>query len=120
MTATASAPSRGKASARRGSSFSDRQISQSVKDGKAVTFTLADADPVTGWVYGYDDFHWGVVAIDGTTHLVHKTAQCVTIQNDHLLSDLHKVTRQQIEVLVGPFRRYVMENHFGIIQTTDN
>jgi hypothetical protein len=112
MTQTAEAPPKG---ARRGSSFSDRQIAQTVKDGTAVRVTtLGDDGPesITGWVFGMDDFHWGIVDGHGNKYLVHKTAPSLQIV-DYPTLGTYAEKRDEIEALVEPFRRSVLRNHFG-------
>jgi hypothetical protein len=103
--ATSTAVSRGSsASERRGSTFSDKQIYQTVRDRSLVVVYYPTGEPVTGIVYGMDDYHWGVVEADGTCHLVHKSSSHVTLTGRLAPEDL----RQRAE----PFRSWVMKNHF--------
>lgn len=96
---------------RRGSDFSDRQIYQAVKQGKAVQFVTVCGEKVTGWVFGMDDYHWGVVTPTGEVHCVHKSAPLMTV-TDHLLERQAVGTREDIEPLVQPFYERVMREHF--------
>ena len=91
---------------------------QSVKDRKAVRITLVTGEVLTGWIYGVDDYHWGLVEADGSTHMVHKTAPCLSVV-DASIGDLREEYRSEVEALADPFRRYVMKHHFNS-QPADN
>lgn len=97
---------------RRGSHFTDKQIAQSVKDGRAVHVTLLDGRTVLGWVYGMDDFHWGLVTLDGSKVLVHKSAPFVEF-TVHLLAQQTSAVQALIEPVVTPFRAHVVETVFS-------
>lgn len=62
-----------------------------------------------GWVYGMDDFHWGIVGADGTTQLVHKSAPQLVF-TPHLLSKQSKDVRAVVEPIVEPFYDRVMRD----------
>lgn len=106
---------------RRGSTFSDRQIFAAVKDGRAIEFVLPATTErkVIGWVYGVDDYHWGVVDQRGSTFLVHKSAPLLQILPARL-DQLSEHVRDCVEPLVAPFRAYVMREHFKHDPASDN
>jgi hypothetical protein len=108
MSGPASAARKGQRNGKSGSHFSDRQIAQAVKDGKPLRVAFPDGESIEGWVYGADDYHWGIVDAGGTTHLIHKSAPRVTVL-DHYYSDLPEV----VEKIAGPFRDWVMREHFN-------
>lgn len=109
MTGTTDAPAQGSAAtARRGSSFSDKQIYASVKEGRQIRVTV-EGEPFEGWVYGVDDFHWGLVDAEGATVLVHKSAPVVVFLPS-------QKTTPRAERLVSSFRAWVLRSHYG--QTT--
>lgn len=89
-----------------GSHFSDRQIASAVKDGHALRVVLPNGDAIEGWVFGVDNYHWGIVDAGGSTHLVHKSAPCVSVLDWLTMPPT-------LEEIVGPFRDYVMREHFG-------
>lgn len=97
---------------RSGSYFADKQIAHTVKDGKAIEVLLPDGNKVIGWVFGADNYHWGLVSLFGDVILVHKSAPMVTV-TEHMLSKQDADHRRDIESLVAPFRDYVMREHFG-------
>jgi hypothetical protein len=92
---------------KRGSHFSDKQIAQTVKDGNAVDFTLLGGSRVQGWVFGMDDYHWGVVDASGGTHLIHKAAAAKV----SILDATHMP--RAVQDVVGPFRDYVTRTFFS-------
>lgn len=95
-------------SGKRGSTFSDKQIAKTVRDGKAIEFSLVDGVSLTGWVYGMDDFHWGVVDGGGRTHLVHKAAATRVS-----ILDSEGAPPAVVTEVAGRFRDYVMKTYFG-------
>lgn len=103
-----------KRSTKRGSEFSDRQIAHAVRDRKMVKAILPNGEDVSGFVYGSDDYHWGIVTLDDRTLLVHKSATCVEILpwgvDDRPESSF-------IREVTEPFRDYVMQKFFGKTQT---
>ena len=116
MTQTATgAPGKGNGTStrRRGSTFSDRQIAQSVKDGKPIMVGASEEEEVWGWVYGADDFHWGIVTTGGETYLVHKTAPLIRIMHPVEVPD-------HVSEMVAPYQRYVLRHHFSQPTSTDN
>lgn len=118
MTTTPSrAPSRGNSAGRRGSNFSDKQVAQSVKDRTPVRVTLADDSVIDGWIYGMDDFHWGIVDSGGDTYLVHKSAPALQFLSYPVLKTGE---RDSVAEKTEPFRDYVMRNFFAQHQTASN
>lgn len=99
---------------KRGAHFSDKQIAQTVKDGRRVHIRVTDVDQVSGWVFGSDDYHWGLVDSAGAVWLVHKSAPLVQVTDD-LLEDEAAHVREQVEPVVCGFRDYVMKTHFKTV-----
>lgn len=64
-------------------------------------------DLVSGWICGFDDFHWGIVDARREVHLVHKSAGLVTILPDSV------AVPPEVEDIVAPCRDYVMREFFG-------
>lgn len=92
--------------------MSVKQIARTVVDGRKVTFHIFDGEPITGYVAGMDDYNWLVVTPAGDKHLVHK-GSCPR-------TDLHdeptyraEPNHEEIERVVGPFRRYCSSQFFG-------
>jgi len=111
MTTTPSrAPSKGTSSGRRGSNFSDKQVAQSVKDRTPVRVTLVDESVVDGWIYGMDDFHWGIVDTTGDTYLVHKSAPVLQFLSYPVLTGEEG---SAVTDKTEPFRDYVMRAIFN-------
>lgn len=102
------------AATRSGSHFTDKQIARAVRDGKAVEVTLVDGSKRLGWVFGGDNYHWGLVSPCGEISIVHKSAPCVTILPNLLSSEPEEV-RESVGALVNPYREYVMEEHFKAV-----
>lgn len=101
------------AAARRGSHFSDKQIFHAVRDGRAISATLPDGRTHTGWVYGGDDYHWGLVTPEGGTMLLHKSVPCIEILQSMTLGTQPDWVQEVVGELVEPFRNYVMREHFS-------
>lgn len=116
MTATTGTPGKGSAPVRRGSNFSDRQIAHAVKGRRAIRAALPSVsgwEHITGWVYGGDDYHWGIVTAQEELFLVHKTVPAIQIL-DLRIDDLEDEGQQEtVGSLVEPFRQRVMRDHFG-------
>lgn len=117
MTTTPSrAPSGGNSASRRGSNFSDKQVAQSVKDRTPVRVLLADEYFVDGWIYGMDDFHWGIVDTAGDTHLVHKSAPTLQFLSYPVLKPGEGGS---VIEKTEPFRDYVMRTFFSQTASTN-
>lgn len=100
------------ANGRRGSKFADRQIAHAVKDERKVRIQYRDGTGlVEGWVYGMDDYHLGIVDVTGNTMLVHKSAAAIITFTDRVMDE----GDTRIREICDPFRRRVMEEHFGQI-----
>lgn len=118
MTGTTGAPKEGASSsgastARRGSSFSDKQIFAAVRADRRIKVTV-EGECFEGWVFGVDDFHWGIVDEHGATALVHKSAPLVRFLPAQTLPS-------RVEAKVAPFRRWVLSAQYGQSQhDTDN
>lgn len=110
MAGSAAASTKG--APRRGSSFSDKQIAHAVKDGRAVEVLFCDGSTAIGFVYGADDFHWGLVTLDGRRLLVHKSTPRLVF-TEHLLEHQGGSVRERIEPLVSGFRDYVLREVFN-------
>lgn len=97
---------------RRGSSFSDKQVAEAVRNHRRVEIVLANSQIVSGYIYGGDDFHWGVVNPQGETFLVHKTAPMM-----HLLSitlgQEQSWVKEELEPIVTPYRDFIMRTVFS-------
>lgn len=96
--------------ARRGASLSDKQVAYSVRDGQQVTAYLAGHEPVTGYVYGADDYHWALVTAELDRYLIHKSTHLMFGREDTYAAERH---HDELEKLVGPFRAWVLTSHFG-------
>jgi hypothetical protein len=94
---------------RRGSSLSDRQVAHAVKDGKAVTATLATGDKVEGWIFGSDDFHWSIVTREHDVYLVHKSSPALLIHRDSSIETADKA----VQAMVSTYRDSVLRTHFN-------
>jgi hypothetical protein len=97
----------------RGSEMSSKQLARTVVHGRKVTFRFPTGDPISGYLGGMDDFHWLVVAPEsGLKHLIHKGSACIiTLADTHTYES--EPLRDQMEKVIGPFRRYVEEVFFG-------
>lgn len=107
MTADLSAVSR-----RSGPPMSVKQIARTVVDGRLVTFHIFDGEPICGYVAGMDDYNWLVVTPAGDKHLVHKGSCPRTDLHDESTYETEP-NREEIEKVVGPFRRYVSATVFN-------
>lgn len=96
--------------ARRGASLSDKQVAYSVRDGQQVTAYLDGHEPVTGYVYGADDYHWALVTPDLGRYLIHKSTHLMFGREDTYATEPN---HDGLEQLVGPFRAWVLAAHFG-------
>lgn len=94
----------------RGSDLSDRQLARSVVGGHKVTFLVPHEGPITGYIFGSDDYHWAVVTPDVETILVHKSTPLVRISTDETYSG--EPNRERMEEMVSPFRAYVSRTYF--------
>lgn len=92
---------------RMGSDFTSRQIAVAVREVRQVVAHLPGGCQVRGYIYGGDDYHWGLVDADAptTTHLVHKTTP-LSITSE-------STSDPQIRKVVDPYRQSVLRNHFG-------
>lgn len=108
MTADRQDTSRARA-ARRGSAQSDRQVAYAVRDGKAVTATLATGEKITGFVFGADDYHWSIVAKSGDVFLVHKSSPALKIHSESTI----ETATAAIQKMVAVFRSAVLRDHFN-------
>lgn len=97
--------------ARRGSHFTDRQIAQSVRDGRVVEIHTVVSSQ-SGWIFGADDFHWGIVDRMGSTCMVHKTAPSLRV-TDITLEMQPQDVRDLVEPIVKSYRESIMREHFG-------
>jgi hypothetical protein len=96
----------------RGSDMSSKQLARTVLHGRAVTFRFPSGDAVTGYLCGMDDFHWMVVTSDGLKHLIHKGSASVITMADTPSYNSEPLC-DEMEAVVGPFRRFVEEVLFG-------
>ncbi len=103
-------------SGRRGSSLSDRQIMYSVRHGQPVTAILGPYVTVVGYVFGLDDYHLAIVSPAVDRYLVHKRASLMF--GSEGVYDLEP-RREELEPLVGPFRRWIERSFSGANTTTD-
>lgn len=104
------------AGTRRGARFSDKQIAHAVKDRKAITIVLPNGqDLITGFVYGMDDFHIGIVDEYSNTSLVHKSAAAAIRFTDNVMSSGGQPgsIAEKIREICEPFRNRVMREHFS-------
>lgn len=92
--------------------MSVKQVARTVVDGRKVTFHVFDGEPVTGYVAGMDDYNWLVISPRGTKHLIHK-GSCPRIDLHDLVTYPDEENHEQIEKVVGPFRRYCSSQIFG-------
>ncbi len=96
--------------ARRGASLSDKQVAYSVRDGCPVTAYLDGHGPVTGYIYGADDYHWVLVTSDLDRFLIHKSTHLMFGREDTYAGERR---HDELEQLVGPYRAWVLTAHFG-------
>lgn len=96
----------------RGSDMSSKQLARTVLHGRSVTFRFPSGDAVIGYLCGMDDFHWMIVTPDGLKHLIHKGSASVITMADTPSFDSEPL-RDEMEAVVGPFRRFVEEHLFG-------
>ena len=99
------------------SSLSDKELAQSARDGYAVTFTKSDGAKITGYIAGWDDFHWKVVDHTAAKHLVHKSGTHLTPRPDIKLQEEDE--RAAIEEIVVPFRDGPVKSMFAGARTDD-
>lgn len=101
-----------KRSIKRGSEFSDKQVAYAVRDRRQVIAHMSGGVKITGYIFGSDDYHWGIVGVTAAeTVLVHKSSVCLVI------SSLDSEPPERVRELTEPFRAYVMEKFFGKTQT---
>lgn len=99
-------------SARRGSTFSDKQVAEVVRNSQRVEITLLTGHVVSGYIYGGDDYHWGVVNPQGETSLVHKTAPMVKVLPT-TLSQEQKWVQEDLEPIIAPYQDFIMRTVFS-------
>jgi len=94
--------------------MSNRQIAQSVKDGRRISVRV-EGEVITGYVGGMDDYHWLIVAPtdDGgvTTTLIHKSAPLVHLHPESTYAEESGLAA--MEQIIAPFRGMVMRTYFG-------
>lgn len=100
---------------KRGSAASDKQIAFAVRDGHPVQVRLANGEHLVtlGYVIGVDDYHWVVIDHDLCTHLVHKSAPCVTILSHLSLDQDSHPNVSAIREAAAGFRERVLKDHFN-------
>lgn len=89
-----------------GASLSDKQVAQSVLDGKRVEATLPNGQSISGYVFGRDDYHWAIATPDGETVLVHKSIPALRVAAN---AGLHmEPRRDDLEQMISPFRQHLL------------
>lgn len=96
--------------------LSEKKLGRAVVAGRKVRFEFPTGIPrtVSGYVCGWDTYHWYVVSFDSsgqsTEHLVHKSAALVTITQETIDSEVQSA-RSLYEKVVAGFRdRLVADN----------
>ena len=88
--------------------MSTKQLAQTVKDGRKLRFNFPSGDPLVGYLGGMDDYHWLVVTAT-SKHLIHKGN--VTMVDIFSESTYDREMTDDMEAVIGPFRRYIDSNH---------
>lgn len=81
---------------------------------RAVTFRFASSlmESLTGWVVGWDAYHWVVLDAEGVEHLVHKgNASIVTLTDQRV--EPESPLAATYETIVAPFRAHLINNGFA-------
>jgi hypothetical protein len=92
--------------------MSSKQLARTVMHGRAITFRFPSGEDITGYLCGMDDFHWMVVTADCQKHLIHKgSASVITLADTDSYDS--EPRRDEMEEVIGPFRRFVSEAYFG-------
>jgi hypothetical protein len=95
--------------------LSEKKLGRSVVEGRKVRFEFPTGIPkmVSGYVCGWDTYHWFVLSFDSTgkvtEHLVHKSAALVTITSDTITSEASGARSLYEEVVVG-FRKRLTDD----------
>lgn len=101
-----------RATERRGSAASDKQVHRAVKEWQKIIFFPQMGPTVEGWVIGLDDYHWVVFDTHGHTVLVHKSCPSLRI-TDVEPEALGEPKATKIREAGEPFRNHVLSEHFG-------
>lgn len=107
------------------STMSVRQLGQTVRHGQKVTFLIFDGDPVTGYLAGMDDEHYFVLQPGHdhgedcfTKNLIRKHGSPhMTIHSNSTYNN--EPLREEMELIVGPFRTWVMNHVFHRVPRTN-
>jgi hypothetical protein len=105
-------------------STSIKHLTQSVKDGRLVTFIPVDMDEITGYVAGWDDLRQPCprifVVVPPTTT---KGLRRVLVPFYNTVVELHDESTaprdesepfyETYEQIIRPFKTYVLSNYFG-------
>jgi hypothetical protein len=91
------------------------QLGHAVKHGRKVTFYVFDADEVCGYIGGWDEGSWLVLVpteqgIDKQLVSKHSTP-LITLHDEATYED--EVRWEEMERIVAPFRRAVLQEVFG-------
>lgn len=99
----------GETKPRRGSWLSERQLAHAVVHNQIVEFVFLSGRPsISGWVAGWDDYHWFVVTETCRKYLIHKASVCVEIHARD-----RDALPEGVERIVSPFRGWVQANVYS-------
>lgn len=89
----------------------EKRLARSVVSGLAVRFEFLGRDSITGWIIGWDRFHWIVLDERGTEYMVHKGNVAVLSVTGRQASAWSLV--KQYEGIVRPFRAHLIEQGYA-------
>lgn len=93
-----------------------RQLFQTVKSGQRITFSVFDADPVTGYLAGIDDDHFFVLEPEHNSGFHKKVIRegCCPVFLIHPEPSFDdEPDKEEMERIISPFRSWVLSQIYG-------
>lgn len=93
-----------------------RQLFQTVKSGQRITFSVFDADPVTGYLAGIDDDHFFVLEPQhdrGFHKKIIREGCCPVFLIHPEASYDDEPEKEEMDVIIRPFRSWVLSQVYG-------
>jgi hypothetical protein len=90
--------------------MSDKQLSQTVKYGRKITFQVFDGEPVVGYLAGMDE-HYFLVLIpqkDGFRKVCVARLGCPSFELHPEASYVNEPHHDQMEEIIQPFRSWLV------------
>jgi hypothetical protein len=101
--------------------MSTRQIAQTVRYGRKVTFLVFDGDPITGYLAGMDEDSFLVLAPKNDGYekwIINRSGNPAYQLHDEPTYE-GESARSAMDEIIGPFRGYVMNRIFGDSRESD-